>query len=128
MISRLNWEETINMGMKVNKDYIEWAVVTKKGIRFRSLFYSCPKAIKEKWYERAIIKSWRIKVVVNPYDLDRIYIPYNKGEEYTECFILRNPRVNKTEISNYQAILQLLKVLRMLERNSKARGDRNNVR
>jgi len=116
------------MSMQINKAFFEWALVTKKGIRFRSLYYSCPRAIKEKWYERAMIKSWRIKIVVNPYQLDSVFIPSKKGKELTECFILRHHKMDETELSNYQTLLQILKMQRKIEIESKMRGIKNDVK
>lgn len=51
------------------------ATVTTFGIRFRGLFYACPKAIEERWFDRARQSGhWKVTISYDPRDLNRVYL------------------------------------------------------
>lgn len=51
------------------------AVVTTFGIRFRGLFYACPTAIEERWFDRARQSGhWKVTISYDPRDLTRVYL------------------------------------------------------
>jgi hypothetical protein len=52
------------------------ATVTERGIRFRGLFYTCPKARLEEWFSQsnAFDQTWRIRVSYDPGSVDYIYL------------------------------------------------------
>lgn len=51
------------------------AVVTTFGIRFRGLFYTCPKAMEECWFDQARQSGrWEVSISYDPRDLSRIYL------------------------------------------------------
>lgn len=51
------------------------ATVTLNGIRLYGVFYTCPKAIHERWFDRARQKgNWVVRVSYDPRDQDEIYL------------------------------------------------------
>jgi len=51
------------------------ATVTLNGIRFKGSFYTCQKALEERWFDRARQSgSWIVKVSYDPRDFDVIYL------------------------------------------------------
>ena len=51
------------------------ATVTLNGIRLNGVFYTCPKAIHERWFDRARQKgNWVVKVSYDPRDLGEVYL------------------------------------------------------
>ena len=66
----------------INKEELELtllpranATVTERGIRFKGIYYSCIKAIEERWFEKARLKGkYIIEVSYNPNNLNNIYI------------------------------------------------------
>lgn len=64
------------------------ASVTDRGISFRGLFYTCEKAKKELWFDKARITSrWRLPVNYDPTCLDHIYIIEEDGS-LIQCSLL----------------------------------------
>ncbi|MGE4213438.1 MAG: Mu transposase C-terminal domain-containing protein [Anaerotignaceae bacterium] len=61
------------------------ASVSRAGIRFKGLYYSSDKAIKEQWFVNLKIRN--IVIVYDPRNMNKIYIPYNNGLEYDECYL-----------------------------------------
>lgn len=62
------------------------ASVSRAGIRFKGLYYSSDKALKEQWFVNLKVRS--IEVVYDPRNLNKIYIPYNNGLDYDECYLI----------------------------------------
>ncbi|MEG0308344.1 MAG: DDE-type integrase/transposase/recombinase [Clostridium sp.] len=62
------------------------ASVSRAGIRFKSLYYSSDKAIKEQWFVNLKIRN--IEVVYDPRNMNKIYISYNNGLDYDECYLI----------------------------------------
>jgi hypothetical protein len=51
------------------------ASVTKKGIRFKGLYYLCERAAAEHWFETARAKgSWKVDISYDPRNLSTIYV------------------------------------------------------
>lgn len=51
------------------------ATITEIGIHFRSAYYTCPLAIRERWFDKARQdKRWSIEVAYDPRCLDVIYL------------------------------------------------------
>ena len=70
-----------------NLYYKGTAIIKREGIKFdKNLFYSCDEAIKEDWYINFIGNT--LDIVFDPNDMDQIYIPQNKGNEFIECKLL----------------------------------------
>jgi len=65
------------------------ATVTAKGIRFKSIFYSCDRAIREAWFEKARSgKTWTVTASYDPRDMANIYVWNQDAKEYDICFLL----------------------------------------
>jgi len=62
------------------------ASVSRAGIKFKGLSYSSDKAVKQQWFIKPSIRS--IEVVYDPRNMNKIYIPDDKGLGYEECYLL----------------------------------------
>jgi len=78
-------EETVKLAvMPMDK-----ATVTAKGIRFKGLFYSCDRAVRESWYEKARIKrTWQVKISYDSRDMANIYVWNDDGKNCEVCSLL----------------------------------------
>ncbi len=53
----------------------EQGSVTETGIGFRGRFYTCPRAMDERWFDRARQDGrWKVDVSYDPRDMDQIYL------------------------------------------------------
>lgn len=67
------------------------ATITHRGIIFKCAAYSCEKALKENWFQKARIKgSWQVEVCHDPRSVDFIYIPSGDGRIYEKCYMLES--------------------------------------
>lgn len=58
------------------------ATVTAQGIRFYKCYYSCERALREHWFEKARqTRSWKIPISYEPRLMDRIWLRDPKGRE-----------------------------------------------
>lgn len=65
------------------------ATVTHRGIRFCGLYYSCERAIHERWYERArATKSWQVDATYDPRIVDMIYLRLPGSGSVEPCQLL----------------------------------------
>lgn len=62
------------------------ASISRSGIRFRGLYYSSEKAIQEQWFINLKVRS--VEIVYDPRNMNKIYIPYNNGMEFDECYLV----------------------------------------
>lgn len=62
------------------------ASISRAGIRFKGLYYSSEKAIQEQWFINLKLRS--IEIVYDPRNINKIYIPYNNGIEFDECYLV----------------------------------------
>ena len=70
------------------------ATVSAEGIKFKGLYYTCDRAIKEGWYVNARNKgSWKWKGYYNPRKLDKIYLLPNQEKEPIECKLLEKSQM-----------------------------------
>lgn len=54
---------------------VDDATVTLYGIKFKGSFYTCSKALEERWFDRARQNvSWKVKVSYDPRDFDIVYL------------------------------------------------------
>lgn len=86
------------------------ATVTKKGIRFKNMFYSCETAVKEMWFDQARSKkigSWKVSISYDPRNMSSIYLHKEQGELFEPCYLLDHQEryQNKT----YDEVIHLLK-------------------
>jgi len=59
------------------------ASISRGGIRFKGLYYSCDKAIKEQWFINLKVRS--VEIIYDPRNMNKIYIPHDSGLDYEEC-------------------------------------------
>lgn len=51
------------------------ATVTLNGIRLQGIFYTCQKALEERWFDKARQRgSWKVNVSYDPRNMDEIYL------------------------------------------------------
>lgn len=62
------------------------ASISRAGIRFKGLYYSSDKAIKEQWFIKNNVRN--IEIVYDPRNMNNIYIPYDDGLGYDECYLI----------------------------------------
>ncbi len=62
------------------------ASVSRAGIKFKGLSYSSDKAVKQQWFINPAVRS--IEIVYDPRNMNKIYIPDEKGLGYEECYLL----------------------------------------
>ncbi|WML36203.1 Mu transposase C-terminal domain-containing protein [Clostridium sp. OS1-26] len=95
------------------------ASVSRSGIKFKGLFYSSDKAIKEQWFVKSKVRS--IEIVYDPRNVNNIYIPYHDGLGYEECYLLETSMQYKDclleEIIFNQELLAELKDKHLREQN-----------
>jgi len=64
------------------------ATVTPKGIHFGDLYYTCPKAVKERWFSKARIQgNWKMDVYYDPQIVASIYIRIDR-QNYEVCSLI----------------------------------------
>lgn len=76
--------------MKVNLMPKEKVFVTKTGILFHGISYSCETAEKQKWFGVAGIKGeWDIEIYYDSRDISNIYIYNKENNTHETCYILK---------------------------------------
>lgn len=66
----------------------EEASVTRYGILFRGLRYTCDLALREHWFVKARERGrWRVKIAYDPRKLDVIYLPLDEGQRLEPCYL-----------------------------------------
>ena len=60
--------------------------VTEKGIYFKKLYYTCPKARESLWFERARKDGrYAVEISYDPRDISVIYVWEKDGDGAIEC-------------------------------------------
>ena len=78
-------EETIRLAL-MPKDH---ASVTEKGIYFKKLYYSCPQARDDQWFEKARKNGrYSVEVSYDPRDMSSIYVWDKSGENSYICSLV----------------------------------------
>lgn len=101
-------------------------IVTARGIYFRGNRFTCPRAIREQWFERAVLgKSWRVKVAYK-HEIESVIYLVNDVEELEKCYLIGNSN-NPSEIKlqRYFQSIQRLKTLREKFKANKNYKSRN---
>jgi len=66
------------------------ATVTPGGIRFQGMYYSCPTALKEKWFIHARTHgTWKVAVSFDPRNVSHIYLRLGRTK-YDICHLLES--------------------------------------
>jgi hypothetical protein len=69
------------------------ATVTHRGIKFRGLHYTCERAVKECWYEKArASRTWQIEVAFDPRVVDTIFLRTSGHGLVEPCQLLEADR------------------------------------
>ncbi|MDD2869928.1 Mu transposase C-terminal domain-containing protein [Neomegalonema sp.] len=75
---RIFLEEMVKLALLPSDE----ATVTAQGIRFYGCYYSCDRAIREHWFEKARqTRSWKVPISYEPRLMDRIWLRDPKGRE-----------------------------------------------
>lgn len=84
------------------------ATVTAEGIHLHGNYYTCARAIEERWFERARLRGqWSIAVGYDPADMDVVYLPDSGAAlHFHVCHLLERShahrRLSAQEIILYQ--------------------------
>lgn len=73
------------------------ATVTVNGIRFQGNFYTCQKAVEERWFDRARQSgTWKVKISYDPRNMDEIYLHDNQGSmQFQTCTMTERSRAHR---------------------------------
>ena len=76
--------------VKLNLMPTDLARIAEDGIRFKKMRYSCEKAIRENWFERARIKkrTEQLEVSYDPRTTNYLYIKSQDGRSFEKCYLL----------------------------------------
>ena len=76
---------------------VEQATVTLNGIRLRGLFYTCQRALEERWFDRARQRgNWKVTVSFDPRNLDEIYLHDNVAPmQFQICQLTERSRAHR---------------------------------
>ncbi len=70
------------------------AAVTRQGIRFQGLYYTCERAAQEGWYVKAGQSGrWKVRVSYHPSTTNELYVWYDGGRQVEGCTLLENTRM-----------------------------------
>ena len=74
--------------IKLNLMPVDSARVTKEGIKFKNILYTCKSAESKNWFNTARDKgTWKIEVSYDPRNMTYIYIKYENGRSFEVCTI-----------------------------------------
>ena len=80
------------------------ASISREGIKFKRMFYSCEKAMEEQWFINPEKRS--VEFVYDPRNMNYIYIPYNRGKDFYRCFLLEKSFMYK-DLQLEEVVFQL---------------------
>lgn len=67
----------------------DWCDITRDGIKFHKLFYSCERAVREQWFENARRDgSYKLRVSYDPRDAHAIYVWSEGGNKPDKAVLL----------------------------------------
>jgi putative transposase len=81
--------------------------VTREGIRFTGLRYTCATAKKDSWFVKARLKgSWKVPIFYDPRRMDIVFLKHSSGD-MEECYLLDREKAFRKrswyEIEDYAA-------------------------
>jgi putative transposase len=103
---------------RMSLDKIRWnllpekeALVTRRGIIFERMRYSCKLAMEEDWFVKAgETGSWPISVAFDPRKSDLVYIRLDNGQRLEPCYLLDTEKVYKErDLQDIQDYFELQK-------------------
>jgi len=79
--------------IKLNLMPTSKATITARGIKFKSMHYTCQKAQDEMWFEKArsgllSSKEKSLRVSYDPRKMNLIYISFPDGRSFEKCYLL----------------------------------------
>lgn len=76
---------------------VDEATVTLNGIKFNGSFYTCQKALEERWFDRARQDGgWKVKISFDPRDMDEIYLNDPHAPfKFDTCQMTEKSRANR---------------------------------
>lgn len=96
----------------------DFASVTPLGIQYQHLYYTCSKAIRERWFEIAQRDGgWNIRIQYTPTDLSLIYLGTD-SEELEECRIVVRESLQGLDLEEYLQSVQLMKLAKQIMKNN----------
>lgn len=101
---------------------MDQAIVTPRGILFDEKFYSCTLAIRNRWFETALILGeWSITICYERDTVDTVIVIIFEDEP-SEAYSLNNSfDISKVEVQRYQRDFRLLREKRNLHRLNKTK-------
>lgn len=100
------------------------ATVTAEGIHLHGNYYTCARAIEERWFERARLRGqWSITVGYDPADMDVVYLPDTGAAlHFHACHLLERSLAHR-RLSALEIILQQERRRYLRERIEQAVAD-----
>lgn len=97
--------------------------VTARGILFKRNRYTCPRAIREQWFEKAALeKEWKVGVVYYCELSEVIYMVDAEGE-LELCYLINTKNIySDIKLQRYFQSIQKLKALRKVNVRKKNRN------
>ncbi|MBY3619577.1 DDE-type integrase/transposase/recombinase [Acinetobacter sp. CUI P1] len=110
--------------VKLNLMPQETATVTKIGIRFKGMYYSCPTAISEQWFIKARSKSWKIDISYDFRNTNAIYWRESGTNRFERCELLeKEHRYMNHRLEDTQELIALELLATKLEIASELQAD-----
>lgn len=96
----------------------DFASVTPLGILYQNVYYTCSRAIRERWFEIALDNGgWDIRIMYLPADMKLIYV-ITEFEEVEECrVVVRELFFQSFELETYLQSVQLMKLAKLILKN-----------
>lgn len=108
--------------MKLNVMPVEKATVTKEGIKFKNILYTCYTGESQNWFGEARDNgTWKINVSYDPRDMTYLYIKDEKNREFETCVIKESHKIyaNKS--------LAEIELLRNEQKKLELKNEENNL-
>lgn len=103
----------------------EEATVTAKGIRFKDIYYTSKRMLKENIFVDARKKTWKVKISYDPRDLSNIYMHGDTPQEYEKCFMIdKNSRYRDKMIEEIEhlQVMEKLQIEKMKDSEAQAKA------
>lgn len=105
-------------------DQEQFALVTIQGICFRDQYSSCREALRERWYEKAMIRGWMITISKYNVHEDKLILRPNQNKPDIICSRIHDVEINT---KNRDAYFTQMQQLKRMPRRKRQRKDRNKL-
>lgn len=102
------------------------ATVTESGIRFKGMFYTCEKALKEQWFVKARGNGYfKVKVAYDSRSIaDTVNLILDNGEDFEVCYLLeRELRYKGKRLEEVLDVQELEKLEASVYQTTKLQSD-----